>query len=73
MDGLTLLRPDEPAAGIDEAERARRVAAVEYARSSLRLEGFTLDAATETLNQRYIDGEITSAEHTAMVRDTAGL
>ena len=73
MDGLTPLRPDQPAAGIDEAERARRVAAVEYARSSLRLEGFTLDAATETLNQRYIDGEITSAEHTAMVRDTSGL
>jgi|GEM_PF-2652162 len=73
MDGLTLLRPDRPAAEIGADERERRRAAIDYARTSMRLEGFELDAATEALNQRYIDGEITSAEHSALIRVSAGL
>ena len=54
-----------PAETIDEAERARRKAAVDYARGSVRLEGFELSAFAEELNRRYIAGEITRAEKTA--------
>jgi hypothetical protein len=36
---------------IAEAERVRRQKAVEYARGSVRLEGFVLDADIEALNQ----------------------
>ena len=54
------------------AERARRQKAVDSARRSIRLEGFELDAETEALNQRYIDGEMTSLEHSAAIRKSAG-
>lgn len=42
---------------ISDAERDRRVAAVNYARASVGLEGFSLSAADETHAQRFIDGE----------------
>ncbi len=73
MDGSILLRPGQPVTGIAAEERERRRAAIDYAWTSLRLEGFKLDSATEALNQRYIDGEITGAEHSAMIRASAGL
>lgn len=43
---------------ISGAERARRVAAVKYARASVGLEGFSLNAADEEHAQRFIDGDI---------------
>ncbi|MCY1207124.1 hypothetical protein D9M72_187120 [compost metagenome] len=43
---------------ISEAERDRRVAAVNYARASVGLEGFSLRAADEEHAQRFINGEI---------------
>lgn len=43
---------------ISSAERARRVAAVKYARASVGLEGFSLNAADEEHAQRFIDGDI---------------
>lgn len=55
-------------ARLTEEERARRKAAIDYARGSVRLEGFVLNDAAEELNRRYIDGEITSAEHSAAIR-----
>jgi hypothetical protein len=73
MDASTPLRPDRPAIGIGAEERKQRRAAIDYARTSMRLEGFELDAATEALNERYIDGEITNAEHSALIRASAGL
>ena len=60
-----------PSISIDE--KARRTKAVDYARASVRLEGFVLDAETEELNRRYIAGEITSDEHSAAIRKSAGL
>ena len=57
---------------IPAEERARRQKAVDSARRSIRLEGFELDAETEALNQRYIDGEMTSLEHSAAIRKSAG-
>src|SRR5260370_21031279 len=44
-------------APISGEERGRRKKAVNCARSSVRLEGFVLDADIEALNQRYINGE----------------
>lgn len=45
---------------ISGAERARRVAAVNHARSSVGLEGFSLSAADEEHAQRFITGTLTS-------------
>jgi hypothetical protein len=66
MDDLATTATVRPR--ITAEERARRKAAIDYARGSVRLEGFMLDEAIETLNRRYINGEITSAEHSAAIR-----
>jgi hypothetical protein len=58
---------DPKAPKISDAERAKRKAAVDYARGSVRLEGFVLSEFAEDLNRRYINGEITRAEKTAAV------
>ena len=49
---------------INEQEKARRKAEVDYARGSVRYEGVILCEEIETLNERYINGELTSDEHT---------
>jgi hypothetical protein len=67
-----LVRPQTKGA-ITAAERARRQEAIDYARGSVRLEGFILNDAVEELNRRYIDGEITSAEHSAAIRSNLAL
>jgi hypothetical protein len=58
---------------ISDEERALRKAAIDYARGSVRLEGFVLDAGVEELNRRYLDGELTSAEHSTAIRRNFGL
>lgn len=63
MDQLTPVAPL-----ISAEESARRKAAIDYARGSVRLEGFVLDAEVERLNQRYITGEISGDEHSAAIR-----
>jgi len=45
---------------ISDAERDRRVAAINYARASVGLEGSLLSAADEAHAQRFIDGRIAS-------------
>lgn len=49
---------------LNAAERTQRLEAVEFARLSVRLEGIVLSEAVELINQRFIDGELTRAEHT---------
>jgi hypothetical protein len=56
-----------PNVRITEDERARRKVAIDYARGSVRLEGFVVSAEIEAINLRYINGEITRAELTAAV------
>ena len=73
MDDLTLPGETASRGGISEAEKARRRAAIAYARGSLRLEGFSLTPDIEALNQRYIEGEISGAEHSAAIRSRAGV
>jgi Antitoxin VbhA len=60
-------------AGISETERARRRAAIAYARGSVRLEGFVASDFAESLNERFINGEITRAELTAALKRHHGL
>jgi antitoxin VbhA-like protein len=52
---------------ISMEEQARRKAAVDSARASVRLEGFVVSPFAEDLNRRFVDGEITSAEMTALL------
>ncbi len=52
---------------ISEEERARRKAACDFARGSVRFEGFILDDAAEALVARYINGELTREEMNAEV------
>lgn len=54
-------------AKISAGERARRKAAIDHARGSVRLEGFVVSPAVEEMNRRYVDGEITRAELTAAI------
>jgi hypothetical protein len=58
---------------ITAEERARRKAAIDYARGSVRLEGFIVSDFAEELNRRYIDGEMTRAELTAAIKKRPGL
>ena len=60
---MNVIAPIE--AKISAEERARRKAAVDYGRGSVRLEGFVVPAFAEEMNRRYIDGELTSEELTA--------
>ena len=48
---------------ISDEERASRLAAIEFARRSVRLEGITLHPALTALNQAFINGEIDDTEH----------
>ena len=49
-------------AGISAEERARRIATIDYAGGSVRLEGFVVSPFAEELYRRYIDGELTLKE-----------
>jgi hypothetical protein len=68
MDQITTEQPK-----INEAERARRKEAIDFARGSVRLEGFVLDPETEKLNARYVAGEITREEVTREILRMSGI
>lgn len=53
---------------ISAGERVKRQRAVDFARGSVRLEGFILGPEVEELNRRFIEGELTSDEHVAETR-----
>jgi len=50
---------------ISAEERAKRQCAVDFARGSVRFEGFILSPEVEELNRRFIEGELTSDEYVA--------
>ena len=54
---------------ITEQERQRRRAAINFARGSVRLEGIVISAEAEALAERFINGEITTKEHTRLGLD----
>ena len=57
----------EPAPLISAEESAQRKKAVDFARGSVRFEGFILSPETEALNARFIAGELTEAEQSAAI------
>ena len=57
---------------LTEAEAAERRKIWAYARHSLWLEGFTLDAEDVALFERYVRGDITRPELNAAVLERAG-
>lgn len=66
MDAI--LKPHDLQPQIDELERARRKAAIDFARGNVRFEGFVLAPDIEEISRRFIDGELTEAEHMAAVK-----
>jgi hypothetical protein len=58
-----ILKPHQLRPQISEQERMRRKASIDYARGSVRFEGFVLSPEVEEINQRFIDGELTRQEH----------
>lgn len=73
MNDLKLSHAVTPEISISQAERVRRKAADDYARASLRLEGFTPSEFSDQLTRRYIDGEITRSELTSAILAHHGL
>jgi hypothetical protein len=53
---------------LNDQERIRRQNAINFARGSVRLEGFVLDPGVEAINQQFIDGELDWEEHGAAIR-----
>lgn len=60
-----------PVPAINEAERARRVGEINFARGSVRYEGGILADDIEQLNSRYIAGEIDRDQLTAAILASA--
>ncbi|WP_129526945.1 antitoxin VbhA family protein [Achromobacter agilis] len=52
----------QPRKTISDIERSRRQSAVNYARASVGLEGFSLSEADEAHAQRFVDGQISLQE-----------
>ncbi|AWP73389.1 antitoxin VbhA family protein [Bordetella bronchiseptica] len=52
----------QPHKTISDTERSRRQSAVNYARASVGLEGFSLSEADEAHAQRFVDGQISLQE-----------
>lgn len=52
----------QPHKTISDIERSRRQSAVNYARTSVGLEGFSLSEADEAHAQRFVDGQISLQE-----------
>jgi hypothetical protein len=61
----------QPGPLLSDDERARRQKAIDYARGSVRLEGFVLDEEAEALFARYVNGEIDRPELDAAVAKLA--
>jgi hypothetical protein len=58
---------------ISPEESAARKAATDYARGSLRLEGFHLPPEAEEITRQYVTGEISLEEHTTALGRLCGL
>lgn len=56
---------------ISQQERARREAAIRFARNSVRLEGFKLSVDAEALFTLYINGDLTRSQLNEAVRQLA--
>ena len=62
---MNIIAPKRPK--ISDEERAKRQEAVDYGRASVRLEGFVPSSFSDELDRRYISGETTRKDKTAML------
>ena len=51
---------------ITQEEKNRRQKVIDFARGNVRYEGVILSEEVETNNQRYINGELSDEEHSAL-------
>jgi len=58
---------------ISAEERAKRRRGIDFARGSVRLEGFVLDDQTEALFARYINGDLDRPSLTAAILQYCGI
>lgn len=58
---------------ISAQKRAKRQRGIDFARGSVRLEGFVLDDQTEALFARYIDGDLDRPGLTAAILRYCGI
>jgi len=58
---------------ISEEERERRKKAIDFARGSVRFEGFILDDESEALAARFVSGDLTMEQFISEGRFLAGL
>ena len=61
-------KPQHLQAQISPQERERRKASIDYARGSVRFEGFVLSPDIEHINRRFIDGELTRQQHIEAIK-----
>lgn len=54
---------------IDAEEQAKRLDAINFARGSVRYEGFILDEKAEKLFARYVNGELTRPQLNAELKE----
>jgi hypothetical protein len=69
MNAVTPFASPRPV--ISDAERARRVEAVNFGRGSVRYEGGILTDEIELINARFVSGELTSEEFVEAVKASA--
>ncbi|MFU1980811.1 antitoxin VbhA family protein [Bordetella hinzii] len=63
----------QPRKTISDAERGRRQSAVNYARASVGLEGFSLSEADKVHAQRFVDCQISLQEFVQLRADALAL
>ena len=73
MDGLTLLRPGEPATGNTAEEKERRRASIDYARTSIQLEDLVSSTFSDEITRLDVQGKTARAELTAAIQAYHGL
>lgn len=56
-----------------DGAKAERQHAVDFARRSVRLEGFVLSPAVEAIFRRYIEGTLTDTVLTAAILEASGV
>lgn len=62
----------DPEPDIAAEERQRRLKAVNFGRNSVQLSGFSVDAETEALYARYVNGELDRPELNAAILGVSG-
>lgn len=69
---IAITKPPHERPQVDDQERARRKAAIDFARGSVRFEGFVLPPEIEEVNRRFIAGELNDDEFIRAIKASVG-